>query len=111
MCMKLKFFKQSLGIGMLGLICLLGNSSATSQNAPHRIEVVAKKFAYSPSEVTLRKGEPTVLVLTSQDVAHGLKFKDLDLDTDIKKDATSDLAFTPTKVGDFVGHCSHFCGP
>lgn len=78
--------------------------------APRRIDVVAKRFEYIPSELTLKKGEPVVLVLKSQDVAHGLKFKELKLDTEIKKNGTSELAFTPAKVGVFVGHCSHFCG-
>jgi cytochrome c oxidase subunit 2 len=48
--------------------------------------------------------------LKSEDVAHGLKFKELNLQTEIGKGTASELSFTPTKAGDFVGHCSHFCG-
>ncbi len=79
-------------------------------DSPRRIEVVAKRFAYVPAEITLKKGEPVVLVLHSEDVAHGVKFKELNLQTEIGKSATSELSFTPTQVGDFVGHCSRFCG-
>ncbi len=71
---------------------------------------MAKRFTYTPSEITLKKGQPVILVLHSADVAHGLKFAELNLKTDIDKGATSELPFTPDKVGDFVGHCSHFCG-
>lgn len=81
-----------------------------SQDAPRRINVVAKRFSYSPSEITLKKGEPVVLLVTSQDVGHGLKFEEFNLNTEIKKDVSGELAFTPTKTGDFVGQCSHFCG-
>jgi cytochrome c oxidase subunit II len=48
--------------------------------------------------------------LTSQDVTHGLKFKELNLETEIQKDATKELNVTPLEPGDYVGHCSHFCG-
>jgi cytochrome c oxidase subunit II len=84
--------------------------SAPAADAPRRIEIVAKRFSYTPSEIVLKKGEPVVMVIHSEDVAHGLKFKELHLQTDIGKGATSELSFTPTQAGDFLGHCSHFCG-
>lgn len=79
-------------------------------DTPRRIEVVAKRFAYVPSDIALKKGEPVVLVLRSEDVPHGVKFKELNLQTEIGKGGSAELAFTPTQAGDFVGHCSHFCG-
>ena len=108
--MKYKFFAQSLVAGLLLMMSHVGNGLTASQSAPRRIDVTAKKFSFSPSEITVKKGEPVVLVVTSQDVTHGLKFKEFNVDTEVKKDATGELAFTPTKTGDFVGHCSRFCG-
>ena len=90
--------------------CAILSPSATASDAPKRIEIAAKRFTYAPSEITLKKVEPVVLVLKSQDVAHGVKFKELNLQTEIGKGVTAELAFTPTQAGDFVGHCSHFCG-
>jgi cytochrome c oxidase subunit 2 len=58
----------------------------------------------------LKKGEPVVLVLKSADVAHGIRFKELGIETKIGKGQTSELAFTPDKTGTFVGQCSVFCG-
>src|ERR1700749_1895014 len=81
-----------------------------AQESPKRIEVTAKRFAYEPAEITLKKGQPVVLVIKSVDVAHGLRFRDLNLDTKIDKGGSGELQFTPTKTGDFVGHCSVFCG-
>lgn len=77
---------------------------------PRRIEVTAKRFSYSPSQIDLKKGEPVVLALRSEDVAHGVKFDELGLKTEIEKGNAAELAFTPQKAGTFVGHCSHFCG-
>lgn len=77
---------------------------------PRRIEIMAKRFAFVPSELTLKKGQPVVLVLQSEDVLHGIRFKELNLDTEIRKGHPSELEFTPEKAGTFVGHCSRFCG-
>ena len=81
-----------------------------AEDAPKRIEITAKRFDFSPSEVTLKKGEPVVIVLTSSDVDHGLKFKELNLTVSGKKGQTNEVKFTPDKAGDFVGQCSVFCG-
>jgi cytochrome c oxidase subunit II len=97
-----------IGAVAIGSYALSGYSFA--QEAPKKIDVSVKKFGYEPAEITLKKGQPVVLELTTQDVAHGLKFKELNLNTKIEKGKTAELAFTPSQVGDFVGHCSVFCG-
>jgi cytochrome c oxidase subunit 2 len=84
--------------------------STPAQPAPRRIEVTAKRFDFTPGEITLKKGEPVVLVLKSTDVAHGIRFKELGVEVKVGKGATSETAFTPGKTGTFVGHCSVFCG-
>ena len=81
-----------------------------SELAPRRIEVTAKRFQFTPAEITLKKGEPVVLVLNSMDTTHGLQVKELGLETKIHKGQPTELAFTPDKTGTFVGHCSVFCG-
>ncbi len=81
-----------------------------AQQAPHRVEITAKRFEFTPGEITLKKGEPVVLVLKSLDVAHGVRFKELGIETKVNKGQSSELAFTPNKTGDFVGHCAVFCG-
>jgi cytochrome c oxidase subunit 2 len=108
--MKPGVFVKSLVVGFLimGSLALSGFSPAP--DAPQRIEVSVKKFGYTPAEINVKKGEPVVLVLTTEDVSHGLKFKELNLNTKIEKGKPAELTFTPDKVGDFVGHCSVFCG-
>jgi len=101
---------------LLGIACSLGvaftfHGSGASQPTPHRVEVVAKRFSFHPSDITVKKGEPILLVLKSEDVGHGLRFRELNVDLKIPKNGgTTQLQFTPELAGDFVGHCSVFCG-
>jgi cytochrome c oxidase subunit II len=81
-----------------------------AQAAPQRIEITAKRFSFTPGEITLKKGQPVVLVLKSMDVGHGLRIRDLGVDMKVKAGQTAEVTITPDKVGDFVGHCSVFCG-
>ncbi len=81
-----------------------------AQATPRRIEITAKRFEFMPASITLKKGEPVVILLKSVDVTHGLRFRDLGLDLRAKKGQTSELSFTPTKTGEFAGQCSVFCG-
>ena len=85
-------------------------SNVRAQESPRRIEIVAKQFAFEPSEITVKKGQPVILVIKSADVAHGLRFRELNLNVKVDKGGTAELPFTPDKTGDFVGHCSVFCG-
>ena len=81
-----------------------------AESTPRRVEVTAKRFAFEPTEITLKKGEPVDLVLKSQDVPHGLRFRELKLDVHVSKGGTTEAHFTPDQTGTFIGHCSVFCG-
>lgn len=83
---------------------------AHAQTAPQKIEIRAKRFGYTPGEITLRKGQPVVLVLKSEDVGHGLRIRDFSVNLQVKAGGTAEVQFTPQKTGDFIGHCSVFCG-
>ena len=77
---------------------------------PKVIEITAKKFEFSPSEITLKKGEPVILRLTSSDRVHGFMSKPLKIDTDIPADKTADVPVTPDSAGNFTVICDHYCG-
>ena len=82
----------------------------SSPEGPQRVEVVAKRFSFEPQSITIRKGEPVILQLKSGDVPHGLRFRELNVEVKAPKGGTGKVQFTPETVGDFVGHCSVFCG-
>jgi cytochrome c oxidase subunit 2 len=98
---------------LLAAVLTITGQSATiarADTAPHRIEITAKRFAFEPGEITLKKGEPVVLVLKSADVAHGLRIRDLNVAIKVDARETAQVQFTPQKTGEFIGHCSVFCG-
>lgn len=107
--MKYKFLIPTF-IAITFVAVFFAPSRLRAQNEPQRIEIVAKRFDYTPADITLKKGVPVVLTLTSKDVDHGLKFKELGLNIKVKKGQTNEITFTPTKTGTFVGQCSVFCG-
>jgi cytochrome c oxidase subunit 2 len=86
------------------------NAAMSTQVSPRHIEVIAKRFAFEPASITLKKGQPVDLVLKSMDVAHGLRVRELNLELKVGKGGRSEIRFTPAKTGTFIGHCSVFCG-
>jgi cytochrome c oxidase subunit 2 len=68
------------------------------------------RFAFAPAEITIKTGESVDLVLTSADVPHGVRFRELNVDLNVAKGKPAEVKFTPEKAGTFVGHCSVFCG-
>lgn len=107
--MSKKFMLLILLVGVLATMAFVA-PAAQAQGAPRQILITARRFSYDPGEITLKKGQPVVLVLKSADVAHGLKFRDFNINIKVKAGGTAEVQFTPGKTGDFVGHCSVFCG-
>ena len=107
--MKKKFLFSILLAGILAAV-VFSTHVVRAQDSPRKIEITAKRFTFDPSEITLKKGQPVVLVVKSEDVSHGLRFRELNLDLKVPKGGSAELHFTPQKVGNFVGHCSVFCG-
>lgn len=86
------------------------NVFSQAPQTPQRIEITAKKYSFDPASITLKKGVPVVLVLTSKDVTHGLEIKELGVNAKIPKGQTVEVPVTPETVGAFQGKCSVFCG-
>ncbi len=74
------------------------------------IQIKAKRFEYMPNEITLKKGVPVVLELTSLDRLHGFNCPAFKIRGDIKPNQVTKISFTPDKVGTFEFHCDNFCG-
>ena len=74
------------------------------------IKLTAKKFEYLPAEITVKKGEPVVIEVSSEDVKHGFTLPDFGIRTDIKPGSVNRISFTPDKAGRFTFACDVFCG-
>ena len=75
---------------------------------PTVIQVKAKRFSYSPSKITLKRGVPVVLELISEDRKHGFKVPELGIRSDVEPGKVVRLELTPTKVGTFAFACDIF---
>lgn len=83
---------------------------AASQSEEKVIHINAKKFEFSPNTITLKKGEPVVFELSSEDRTHGFNLKDFGIRTEVKPSEVTRLRFTPDKTGDFTFSCDVVCG-
>ncbi len=74
------------------------------------MEITAKRFQFTPNQITLKKGQPAVLRLRSADVTHGFYMKALGIDATIEAGKDTDVPVTPATAGKFTAICDHFCG-
>ena len=85
-------------------------NSGTAVPGETVVRLTAKKFQYSPAQVTVKKGTPVVLELTSQDSKHGFNLADFGVRADVKPGAVTRVTFTPDRTGSFTFACDVFCG-
>jgi len=78
--------------------------------AEREIHITAKKFEFAPETITLKKGEPVVLVISSQDRKHGFNLRAFGIRADVNPGGTARIGFTPNKTGKFNFSCDVFCG-
>lgn len=85
-------------------------STAIGSNEPSLVKISAKKFEFSPKQVTVKKGVPCIIQLTSEDRTHGFSSPALNLRADIAPGKPTEIKFTPQKTGDYNFFCDVFCG-
>lgn len=74
------------------------------------IRITAKKFDFTPSDISVKKGVPVALELTSSDRVHGFNLPDFKLTAKIEPGKVTRVEFTPDKTGEFTFSCNIFCG-
>ena len=98
-------------IGLAAFLCGgLALVPAARSTQEHVIHVTAKKFAYDPSEITLKKDVPVVLEITSLDRDHGFKLREFGVRADVKPGQVTRVRIVPSKIGRFPFQCDVFCG-
>jgi len=97
--------KRRLFLGVA--IAVLGGQAWPQERV---VRISAKKFTYTPDEVTLKLGEPVVLEFTTEDVHMGFKCVELGVRADILPGQVTRLKLTPEKAGTFGFFCDVFCG-
>jgi cytochrome c oxidase subunit 2 len=77
---------------------------------PRVIAITAKRFEFSPKEITIQQGETVKLLLRTEDVAHGFFVRPLGIDEEIVPGKTTEVVVTPRTEGRYTTICDHFCG-
>jgi cytochrome c oxidase subunit II len=93
------------------LILLLLAAAASAQPTPARVvDISAKRFEFTPTEITLKKDEPVTIRLISSDRSHGLLIDALGVDLDAEDGKPGEVTITPHLAGRFPAICDHYCG-
>jgi len=74
------------------------------------IKVTAKKYAFAPNPIRVKKGDRVKLVITAVDHDHGFKLDAFQIDQQLKEGETTTVEFMANQAGTFPFQCSHFCG-
>ena len=99
---------------VVGATLAAGAYSIFAQNAPsngvHEFTVKAQKFEYSPSVISVKRGDHVRLTVMALDAEHGFKLDGYHIDRKVPKGKAVTVDFTADQAGGFSFQCSHFCG-
>lgn len=90
-----------------GLVIYVRANAAPAERVIH---ITAKKFDFSPDSITLKKGEPVVFEISSEDRKHGFNLRAFGVRGDVSPGNVSRIRFTPDRTGKFSFSCDIFCG-
>ena len=74
------------------------------------VHMTAKRFEYTPNEITLKKGVPVIFEITALDRDHGFKIPELGIRADLKSGEVTRVRIVPDRTGRFAFRCDVFCG-
>ncbi|HSG44266.1 MAG TPA: cupredoxin domain-containing protein [Anaerolineales bacterium] len=74
------------------------------------LEIDARQYAYSPSDIRVNQGDTITLHLVSTDVVHGIYIDGYDLSFEADPGQTAMLTFIADKPGSFRFRCNVTCG-
>ena len=85
-------------------------TAAVPDGAEQVVRMTAKKFEYTPCQITLKKGVAVVLEITALDRDHGFKVPELGVRADLKSGQVTRVRIVPNRTGTFEFRCDVFCG-
>ncbi len=70
----------------------------------------AKQFEYVPNEIRVQQWDTVRLKITSQDVSHGFRISEYDIDETLEPNKEVTVEFVASKKGTFTFACTIYCG-
>ena len=95
------------------LLCVSVFGQTPADRKPDRvISIVAERFTFNPSRLTVKQGELIEFVLTSDDTDHGFRIPIAGIDVAIPQSNKGDVRvrFIAREKGSFAFECSRPCG-
>ena len=75
------------------------------------ISIEMSQFSFSPSTITVKKGEKVKITVASKDVTHSLLIPEFNVNSGpVAKDQSGAVEFTADKAGAFEFRCATVCG-
>jgi cytochrome c oxidase subunit II len=105
-----RILRPRLPLALLLVLASFAPPALSRADEARVVEIVARRFQFTPDRVTLQKDEPVILRLRTEDVTHGFYQKKLGIDAVIEPGKIVDVQITPHEAGEFVTICDHFCG-
>ncbi|MBI5226281.1 cupredoxin domain-containing protein [Candidatus Micrarchaeota archaeon] len=94
-----------------GTGAVVGKTQASiSESSVLEINMTAKQFEFSPSVITVKKGQKVRINLSSPDVAHSFAAPDFKVNVRVEGGDTAIAEFVPDKAGTFDFRCFVPCG-
>src|SRR3989344_8662207 len=84
----------------------------TNQTGPttREFSIVADEFTFTPSTISVKRGDKVVLKVLSKDVEHGISIPDFAVNVVLPVNQEKTIEFVADKQGTFDFRCSVFCG-
>ncbi len=109
--MKSRFFLVVvLAIAIFTVAAYLIQTRLSADESERVIQITAKRFEYSPKNITVKKGVPVVLEFTSLDRLHGFSCPGLKIRGDVYPGKATRVRFVPQEARSYLFHCDNFCG-
>ncbi len=83
---------------------------ATPSASVKSFTITAKNWEFSPSTITVKKGDTVRLAIKSVDVAHGFFLTAFNINKNLQPGQTTNVEFVADKTGSFSFKCNVLCG-